>query len=206
MDTSAAERIDSPVQSDPVPVKLAHVVLRTSQFNKLLEWYGTVFLTRTSYANDMVAFLTYDDEHHRIAILNAGQLGKSPEMYVGVDHVAFTYGDLTDLLHNWDRLKKLGIEPFWCINHGPTTSMYYRDPDDNEIELQVDNFETFEEATGYFGSEAFASNPIGVDFDPGLLLSKLREGVPVSELLKQGSAPVAKGQELKYDRLSKGTD
>lgn len=202
MSTSTAERIDHSMQSGIVPVKLAHVVLRTNQFHRLLEWYSTVFLTRTSYANDMVAFLTYDDEHHRIAILHTGQLEKSPEMYVGVDHFAFTYASLADLLNNWVRLKNVGIEPFWCINHGPTTSMYYRDPDNNEIELQVDNFETLEEASDYFDSEAFANNPIGVDFDPELLLRKLRDGAPLSELVKQGSAPVAEGKELKYDKLS----
>lgn len=202
MSTSAKKSIDRPVSVGPVPIKLAHVVLRTNQFQNLLEWYGSVFLTRTSYANDMVAFLTYDDEHHRIAILNTGQLKKSEEMHVGVDHFAFTYASLADLLANWKRLKGLGVEPFWCINHGPTTSMYYRDPDGNEIELQADNFETLEEASAYFESESFANNPIGVDFDPDLLLRKLREGVPLSELVKQGSAPVAAGKELKYDKLS----
>src|SRR5690606_40676971 len=100
MSTSTAERIDQSTQSETVPVKLAHVVLRTNQFHKLLEWYRTVFLTSTSYANDMVAFLTYDDEHHRIAILHTAQLAKSPEMYVGVDHFAFTYASLADLLSN----------------------------------------------------------------------------------------------------------
>lgn len=37
-------------------------------------------------------------------------------------------------------------------NHGPTTSLYYRDPDGNQIETQVDNFETAEEATAFMNS------------------------------------------------------
>ena len=41
----------------------------------------------------------------------------------------------------YKRLKQQDIVPWWCINHGPTTSMYYRDPDNNQIELQVDIFE-----------------------------------------------------------------
>lgn len=45
-----------------------------------------------------------------------------------------------------------------CVNHGPTTSIYYRDPDGNDIETQVDNFDTTAEADEFFASEAFAIN------------------------------------------------
>jgi len=31
------------------------------------------------------------------------------------------------------------------VNHRPTTSMYYRDPDGNRVELQIDNFPTAKE-------------------------------------------------------------
>jgi hypothetical protein len=34
------------------------------------------------------------------------------------------------------------IRPFYSINHGPTTSLYYTDPDGNRVELLVDNFAT----------------------------------------------------------------
>ena len=40
------------------------------------------------------------------------------------------------------RLKDTGITPYWCINHGFTLSMYYRDPDQNQVELQVDLFDS----------------------------------------------------------------
>ena len=71
-----------------------------------------------------------------------------------------------ELLDNYERLAARGIRPFRCINHGPTTSMYYADPDGNRVELQVDNFATPEEATAWMASPEFAANPIGVDFDP----------------------------------------
>jgi len=53
-----------------VPQKLAHVVIRTSRFAEMLDWYRTVFHAKTSFENPVIAFLTYDDEHHRIALLN----------------------------------------------------------------------------------------------------------------------------------------
>ena len=54
--------------------------------------------------------------------------------------------------------------------------MYYSDPDGNQIELQVDNYPTVEEAGDFFFSPAFAKNPIGVDFDPAELARRLRAG------------------------------
>ena len=45
-------------------------------------------------------------------------------------------------------------------------SIYYEDPDGNQIETQVDSFEDPEEATKFMVSKEFAENPIGAGFDP----------------------------------------
>lgn len=152
--------------SAPVPAKLAHVVLRTSQFQKMQDWYRQVLAARTIYADHGLAFLTYDEEHHRVALLNAPDLKPQEEGAAGVHHVAFTYATMGDLVTTFERLHGLGISPVYCTNHGPTTSLYYQDPDANQIELQVDNFDSIEEATSFFYSPDFGENPIGVDFDP----------------------------------------
>lgn len=86
------------------------------------------------------------------------------------------------------RLRGLGIAPYWCINHGPTTSLYYRDPDANQVELQVDNFPGPAALGAWLRSGAFAHNPIGVNFDPERLLARFRAGDPVEELVPQVSA------------------
>lgn len=184
-----------------VPTKLAHYVIRAKRFQDMLDWYRQVFHLRTTFEAPVIAFLSYDEEHHRIAFLNTAHLPGPDQMRTGIDHVAFTYADLPALLHTWARLKDEGIEPFWCINHGPTTSMYYRDPDGNEIELQVENFDSLAESTAWFSSEAFAANPIGVDFDPDALSARLRSGTPIGELLRQGAAPVAAGKAHVFTTL-----
>ena len=184
-----------------VPTKLAHYVIRAKNFQDMLAWYRKVFHLKTSFEAPPIAFLTYDEEHHRIAFLNTAHLPAPDTMRTGIDHVAFTYRDLGDLLNNYARLKAEGVTPFWCINHGMSTSMYYRDPDGNEIELQIDNFPTMEECKGWFASEAFAANPIGVQFDPDVLLAKLRNGVPESELMQQGAAPVPPEKQYVFTTL-----
>jgi hypothetical protein len=80
------------------------------------------------------------------------------------------------------RLKALGIEPLTPIQHGVTTSLYYRDPDGNLVELQIDNFSKADEATAYMMGPEFASDSIGPAFDPHLMHQALLAGTPVAEL------------------------
>lgn len=171
----------------PVPAKLAHVVLRTSQFERMQDWYRKVLAARTIYADGGLAFLTYDEEHHRVALLNAPDLKPQADGVAGVHHVAFTYATLGDLVTTFERLRALEIEPVYCTNHGPTTSMYYQDPDGNQIELQVDNFDTIEEATAFFYSPEFAENSIGVDFDPAELARRYHAGEGDAAIKRRGS-------------------
>ena len=171
------------------PRQLAHVVRRTSRFEELVRWYCTVLNAEVVHSDGMLAFLTYDEEHHRIAIAGIPGLPDQPPMAAGTDHIAFTYGDLGDLLHTFRRLKAAGIEPFWCINHGPTTSLYYKDPDGSRVELQVDNLPTAEAIDGWMRTGEFAANPIGVVFDPEELVARYEAGEPIETLTARLSLP-----------------
>jgi catechol-2,3-dioxygenase len=125
------------------PARFVHVVYRTRQFDKMIAWYQVVFDCKVQYQNPVLAFLTYDDEHHRVAIINLAAVqpdsGKDERRgVIGVDHVAYTYSSVEDLLENYAQLKEKGIVPYWCVHYGITMSMYYADPDGNQMELQVD--------------------------------------------------------------------
>ena len=170
------------------PHKLAHVVYQTRRFQEMISWYRNVFEAEVIHEDPALAFLAYDDEHHRLAFANLdvlkgeakGGLPSQPE--IGVNHVAFTYENLGDLLATYERLKAEGILPYWPIHHGPTLSFYYQDPDGNRLEFQVDAC-TMEEANAFMKSEAFAKNPLGVVIDPEDLVSRYRSGVSEAELL-----------------------
>ena len=176
------------------PHKLAHFVRRTARFDELVRWYCTVLGAEVVHSDGMLAFLTYDDEHHRIAIAGIPGLPDQPEMAAGTDHVAFTYAELGDLLQTYQRLKAAGIEPYWCINHGPSVSMYYKDPDGSRIELSVDTMATSDAIEVWMRSGEFAANPIGVVFDPDDLAARYEAGEPLEQLtarppLPQGMSP-----------------
>jgi hypothetical protein len=70
--------------------------------------------------------------------------------------------------------------------------MYYRDPDNNRVELQIDNFATPVELDGYFHSWVFAENPVGVTYDPEELCRRYEAGEPMADLLR--IPPMPKGK------------
>lgn len=176
------------------PTQMAHIVLMTTRANyeTMVRWYEIVLESEVSYANDDIAFLCYDDEHHRIAI---GILPGSDEMEVpppspfGFNHLAFTYESFSDLATTYKRLKAEGVVPYWCINHGPTMSMYFKDPDGNRMELFSDNFHSAEEMQKYFDDGHFEANFMGIMFDPDEVVAKFESGVPLEEVIKRPPLP-----------------
>ena len=179
------------------PAKFVHVVYRTRRFEQMIAWYESVFDARIQYQNPALAFLTYDDEHHRFAFANLAVL--QPEGSdidrrgaIGVDHVAYTYPSLPDLLSNYSQLKEKGIRPYWCVHHGITVSMYYADPDGNQMEFQVDCFASNDDANAYMHGPHFGANPIGVEYDPDEWLQRLNAGTPLAQFLtRQTDLPVS---------------
>lgn len=171
----------------PRPAKLAHIVLRSARFKQTVDWWTTVLGAHSVHSNDALVFLTYDDEHHRIAIMRNPELGDEGRCHAGLEHVAFTYASLDDLVTTYERLRDAGITPILAINHGMTLSLYYQDPDGNQAELQVD-LVTPAQAESFMASEMFAANPLGVPFDPEEMAAQHRAGQPITALRLYGPA------------------
>lgn len=173
------------------PVKFAHVVYQTRRYDEMIAWYEDVFEARVVHQNPALAFLTYDDEHHRFAFANLNLLkpgGDGQRGEVGVNHVAYTYADAGDLLDTYRRLKAKGILPYWPVHHGITLSLYYRDPDGNRMEFQVDAC-TAAEGEAFMNSDVFAENPIGVEYDPEDLLARFEAGADLDSLVQSPKGP-----------------
>jgi catechol-2,3-dioxygenase len=171
------------------PDLFAHFVLRTSNLPAMRDWYRTVLNARVVHDNGTICFITYDEEHHRLALINVPGLHAPDAESWGLAHVAYAYRTLGDLLSTYARLRDAGITPVRPINHGPTVSLYYRDPDGNAVELQVDAFRTKAEAAAFFETEDFKDNPIGVLFDPEDLLRRYEHGEPEEALLRRPKGP-----------------
>jgi catechol-2,3-dioxygenase len=167
---------------------LHHVTFKTSRLDEMLDWYGKVLGGRVMFRNEHAAWTSNDDANHRIAFLAVPGLSDDPAKlrHNGMHHIAFEYSGIDDLLSSYTRLAEEGIAPAFCLDHGMTVSIYYRDPEDNFVELQCDCFGDWKISAEWMRSSTdFASNPIGVFFDPEKVVAA-REAGSSFEALHEG--------------------
>jgi catechol-2,3-dioxygenase len=168
------------------PIRLAHIVFRTNDLPAMQSWYCEVLEAHVVFGNAHISFITYDEEHHRVALIAVEPFAPRPsEKTVGFYHAAFTYKGLQELLDTYDRLAAKGIKPWRTINHGPTISFYYADPDGNDVELQVDRFADALDAQEWMMGEAFSSNPIGLEIEPADIRRRLESGEPFESIMRR---------------------
>lgn len=163
----------------PIPAKMAHMVLFSSDVEGVADWYRTVLGCETVYEWSeprRAIFMSYDDEHHRLAVMEPeGGAAPPPPNAAGLAHVAYSYASFDDLLNTYERLEEAGILPKRCINHRMSTSFYYADPDGNGVELFTDNPGTPEELKAAFATPT-------VFFDAKDLIARWRAGATPEEL------------------------
>jgi len=164
---------------------LSHVVLRTADLAAAVNWYSNLLGARVVNKGPGTAVLTFDAEHHRIALMQVppAEVAAS-RLAPGLEHIAFKIAGLGELLSRAEALAESGIIPSVCLNHIGTTSIYYHDPDNVMVELFVDNF-TVELSIETMDSPEFQRNPVGVPFDPAALLERYRAGEPLVDLMRQ---------------------
>ena len=169
------------------PVKFAHVVLKTPRYREMVEWWCDFLGADVRHGDDFISFLSFDEEHHRLAIAAIPGLEEPNRKGYGLEHFAFTWASLDELFDQYERMKAKGCAPYWMINHGFTLSAYYRDPDGNQVETQVDTL-TLAEADEFMHGPLFAANPIGINVDFDALIARRRAGASVEELTDYATA------------------
>ena len=171
------------------PTKLAHIVRRTSRFEAMLDWYQTVLGAEVVHSDGMLAFLTYDDEHHRIAIARPARARRPaadgrrnrprgvhprrprrPALHLrapqGATASSPTGASTTD-------------RPRRCTTRIPTATA---------SSSRSTTSRPPKHANRWMRSGDFAANPIGVVFDPDELLARYRAGEPHREARRAAAA------------------
>ena len=180
-----ATKFDNPGKKVMSPSKLAHTVLRTNNYNAMRTFYKTFLGAQVSFENDFMSLLTYDEEHHRIGIIAIPDIAEKQKQSNGLEHIAYSFDTIDDLAMAYLQRKENGILPFWTTNHGPTMSVYYKDPDGNILETQVDLFDSIEETNEFMVSDAYQTNPIGVDIDMEDVIRRIKAGESYESIKKR---------------------
>jgi len=181
---------------------LHHATFKTTRLQEMVDWYTKVVGIEVNFQFPGGAWTSNDRANHRLAFLAVPGLREDKEKtsHAGLHHTAFEYGSFADLMASYARLKELGIEPDACLNHGLTTSLYYTDPDQNMVELQVDNFGDWDKSSEWMRTAPeFSANPIGALFDPDAVLAVHEAGQPVAQILRDtyaGKYPPRKAPNL----------
>lgn len=173
------------MEAEPIrPIRFSHAVLKTFDVERLRNWYITTLGARVAFEQlPFASFLAYDGEHHRIGVTKLqGEPVTSAGRAPGLAHLAFTFTDVTTLLLKYEQMRDAGVTPQMCVNHGPTISFYYLDPDGNGVELLMDRFATVAEANAFMASPVFQKNFNGIELDPEQLLARLKGGASEAEL------------------------
>ena len=146
-----------------------HVTIKTSRLQEMVDWYRLVLGVEVNFQDAYNAWTTNDEANHRVAFLSVPGLQDDPDKtkHNGMHHSAFEYNSFAELMQSYERLKQAGVLPAFCLDHGLTISIYYRDPEGNYVELQSDNFGDWKASSHFMRtSKDFQSNPIGTFFDP----------------------------------------
>ena len=121
---------------------LGHVVLKVTDCDRAEAFYGDLLglpiCARFDEGGFRMTFFSLGN-HHDFAVMQvSGEGGRPAETSPGLAHVAFKIGDnLDELREARARLEGAGIETT-PIDHEVTKSLYFHDPDGNEIEVYVD--------------------------------------------------------------------
>lgn len=176
---------------------LSEVVLKTRQYEKVRDWYSTALdvkplletrlLPRGPGSPERICFLRLRSEFpftQTLAIFEVAQLGEPTQTTPGLHHFQVQLGFVEPLFDRYELLRAHGTLPMRSANHGPSTSFYYQDPDQNLLELSGQNYETEAERDAFIQSEAFRRNPGGIDVDPEEYVGRFRQGTSIRILRK----------------------
>lgn len=183
------------------PPQFSEVILKTSRFAALKDWYETVTDVKAFFVRDdatkpnwtgayNIAFIRIFSDHPYTQVLGIFEVpavnGKAENQKgePGMHHMQLRHAGLDHLFSRYEVLRAHGITPMRSFNHGPGTSFYYHDPDGNTVELSSANFVNEADYLAYFRSESYAKNISGIEIDPADFVARFRAGTPQVELVR----------------------
>lgn len=170
------------------PMRLGEVVLATGRYDAMTAWYRQLLDIEPSLEHSnhtavstggppkptrMCFFRLHIEPPYQdvVAIFEIPGTRDAPSGDPGLHHMQLRNASLPVLGERYRRLRDLGVLPYRAMDHGPSTSLYYHDPDQNAVEIAASNFATLEAFQACLASDAFKLNPAGKVIDPQSLIA-----------------------------------
>ena len=123
--------------------QLAHIVYYVRELEVSLKFYRDVvgLQLRGRIFNGRAALLSGGSTHHELLLIEVGDApGPLTSRRIGLYHAGWNIGDnLEALREKRDAIESMGYTIDGMSDHTVSQSLYLRDPDNNEVELFVDN-------------------------------------------------------------------
>ncbi|MBO0693563.1 MAG: VOC family protein [Acidimicrobiaceae bacterium] len=117
----------------PKVTGLGHVGLYIKDPAVMVDFYeGFLGLTVTDRGpDDRIVFMSArpDAEHHELALV------RDESRHTDVQQLSFTVGSLDDLRTFYDQITERGYPVDRTISHGNAFGCYFRDPENNQVEV-----------------------------------------------------------------------
>ncbi|MCG8016478.1 MAG: VOC family protein [Candidatus Thiodiazotropha sp. 'RUGA'] len=124
-------------------IELGHVALYVKNLQASTEFYSAVLGLQAQGAmfGGKGVMFSGGRTHHELLLIEVGEApGPLQGRRTGLYHVGWKVGnDLSALKQALDRLNQAGIQIHGLSDHTISQSIYFEDPDGNEIELFVDD-------------------------------------------------------------------
>jgi len=123
--------------------ELGHVVFYVRELERSVQFYTEVVGLKEQgrIFGDRASLLSGGRTHHEPPLIEVGAApGPAEGRRTGLYHVGWKIGtSLDELKAAHDRIMAAGVPVDGISDHTVSQSIYLRDPDDNEVELFVDN-------------------------------------------------------------------
>ena len=148
---------------------LGHVGIFVNDVQKMLDFYtgvlGLTITDRGGYDRGVFMSARPHEEHHEFV------LAKSTELKTQAQQISFTVGSLQDLKELHKKITDYGCQIDRIVNHGIAFGCYFRDPEDNRIEVYWSTGKDYPQPHG---------DPIDLSMDDAALLDILNN-MPAKE-------------------------
>ncbi|WP_420857541.1 VOC family protein [Marivivens marinus] len=135
----------TPITKAPAATRIGHVHLKVSDLERSIQFYTEILgLDLVQRYGSGAAFLSAGGYHHHIGLNTWESAGGTPppQGHTGLYHTAFLYPDRRSLAEALLRAARAGVQIDGAADHGVSDAIYFRDPDQNGVEIYVDKPES----------------------------------------------------------------